>query len=458
MEIVIFLVRQTLNNLSSVITLFFFNAFLEYREPYRHHKLAVHLVNFFFTLILGYLRGVPALNRSFGPFILLTVTHLVFQFVLLIKVFEGSLGFKIFIFLINKLIETVLISFGYSILAMWYPELNTDFVEPSSFLSVIISYSILNGIDILLSLSFVAFYRFMRKMKRKAMEQLFYILIPFSQFFLILLLLYYAQIKDELGISNPFIILGLAASMTACVGDAALFVVLRKIRENSEMESQLKINELQQQYYALLEAQQIQMREMQHDINNHLFTIKTLVGKGNADIELLEYTSELNRKIDMPQLIFCNNRILNALLVNKVLISKERKVQMKIDVAAFDLSYLSDMEIVSLFSNLLDNAIDSASGTENSFVNLQVTRKKNALLIFCENSISLSSGGKTPLDGKMTRGNGLRIIRKIVKKSNGNMVIEAEEGKYQVSILLCGPTSNFDMVSLQDTKNEDETS
>ncbi len=61
----LFILRQTLNNFCGIVALFFFSSFLKWREPYKSRKLAVHLVSFFVTLILGLIRGVPALSNTY---------------------------------------------------------------------------------------------------------------------------------------------------------------------------------------------------------------------------------------------------------------------------------------------------------------------------------------------------------------------------------------------------------
>lgn len=76
---------------------------------------------------------------------------------------------------------------------------------------------------------------------------------------------------------RPFLTpMGWRALVAGMLGDLALFVMIRRMNENAALRAQLEATRMQQSYYTLLEEQQKQIREMQHDINNHVAVIRSL--------------------------------------------------------------------------------------------------------------------------------------------------------------------------------------
>ena len=100
-----------------------------------------------------------------------------------------------------------------------------------------------------------------------------YILIPASQFILFFITLVLYANETKTAIFNPY---GVAALVAGMLGDLALFVMIRRMNENAALRAQLEATRMQQSYYTLLEEQQKQIREMQHDINNHVAVIRSL--------------------------------------------------------------------------------------------------------------------------------------------------------------------------------------
>ncbi len=77
------------------------------------------------------------------------------------------------------------------------------------------------------------------------------------------------------------------------LGDLALFVMIRRMNENAALRAQLEATRMQQSYYTLLEEQQKQIREMQHDINNHVAVIRSLTAGAPEGTDLKQYAEEV---------------------------------------------------------------------------------------------------------------------------------------------------------------------
>ncbi len=435
-----FWLRQTLNNFCGVVAIFFFSGFFKWREPYKSRKLAVHLVSFFFTLALGLARGVPALNTPV-PFYLNTVLYFAFQIALLMKCFEGGAGFKLLVFFMNKLIESVLVMLSYSLINELFPTLNEVPYGLGTPTEILLGYTIINVLDILFSVLFVAVFGSLKKIGIRIPQRLFFVLIPLSQMILLVPVLVYAVTEFSAKELYPVFLCCLAGLVCACIGDLQLFIALQRLRENAELEAQVKVNEIQQQYYDMLEQQQQQIREMQHDINNHLTTIQSLVGSTDGSEQARYYSENLDKRYDLTRLDYCENRVLNALLVNKAAACARAGIKAEFEVSLGSPTFVSDVELVSLISNLLDNAAASAALSDDAFLMFCASEQKGVIALSCENSVSDPGRQRSRRDGKMTHGNGLKIIKRIASAYGGRPDVSLENGVYRVSLTLYDPAA-----------------
>lgn len=234
--------------------------------------------------------------------------------------------------------------------------------------------------------------------------------------------------EEKTAIYNPY---GVAALVLGVLGDLALFVMIKR------MNAQLEATKMQQSYYTLLEEQQKQIREMQHDINNHVAVIRSLTANAEEGTDLKQYAEELTAP-KLLHLHYCRNTILNALLVNKAADCRKAGIEAEFDIhlAAGTEGY-DDYDLVALVSNLLDNAIEAAGTAENKRLALTMHLADGALSILCRNSCGADGTGSYAANqGKMTRGNGRAIINRLVKKYSGELELRPEEGSYTVSVML----------------------
>ena len=96
-----------------------------------------------------------------------------------------------------------------------------------------------------------------------------------------------------------------------------------------------------------------------------------------------------------------------------------------------------------LFGNALDNAIESVeklSAVEKRLIHVSVVKQKSFLRIRVENcyegEIRFSSGLPTTRKDARYHGYGMKSIQSIVEKYNGSMTVKAQDGWFELRILL----------------------
>ncbi len=129
------------------------------------------------------------------------------------------------------------------------------------------------------------------------------------------------------------------------------------------------------------------------------------------------------------QLKYCDNEIVNTVLALKSSQIDEAGIKPEIEMlSAFSSSPYSDLELSSILTNLIDNAI---RGTEKyngeKRIKIAVGIKQNQFVILVENTtdeaINIDST-KTTKTASGKHGLGLKIIKKTVNKNGGTFTIK----------------------------------
>ncbi|WP_070040685.1 sensor histidine kinase [Robinsoniella peoriensis] len=221
-------------------------------------------------------------------------------------------------------------------------------------------------------------------------------------------------------------------------------------RENLKRENQylLMQQKLLREHYKVLEEQNELVQKMRHDIGNHLQTIERLV-RDNHTESMGEITKRLNKEYDkLLQSNISRNVMIDAVLHNKITECAKNKIKLQLNMAHFVSGRVDDVDWLSIFYNLFDNAIESCMRMENSqerFINVKSQyRAGYQVLIFCNarsgetRALEAKREGnfKTSKKDKFCHGLGLDIVKGIVKKYEGSMECKEEEKVFRTLVSL----------------------
>ena len=233
------------------------------------------------------------------------------------------------------------------------------------------------------------------------------------------------------GFSEVAMVMTLLIVITLMVVNLIVLVLYNYLQKADEEYLALQLSIQKEQadtaYYQALKEQHENERILVHDIRKHLTAIEAMAKQQNVS-EIESYISELNTTLvlgDSARL--CSNPILNLLLLRFRDDCKESVVTFHCDVRENTLSSLDASSITALFGNLLSNALDAATDSEEKQVELSVVRNdlQSAVVISVVNScdqepISDGHGGfRTKKENKGKHGVGLRSIARVVKKHQG---------------------------------------
>ncbi len=137
------------------------------------------------------------------------------------------------------------------------------------------------------------------------------------------------------------------------------------------------------------------------------------------------------------------NETLDIILTEKNLLCERKKIKFSYMVDGEKLSFMSGEDLCSLFCNMLDNAIESASQVENEeerILSLSVNFGGNMLSIHQDNThignVNMVNGiPKTTKSDERFHGFGIKSMQMIVEKYKGTIRFDVSEDKFCLDIL-----------------------
>lgn len=220
-----------------------------------------------------------------------------------------------------------------------------------------------------------------------------------------------------------------------------VFKTIKDIKEKSEERLLKEKIDMQYKYYLNLQESQNKVKKLYHDINNHIFCIKNLSSdKEDVNKYIDEMSKELN---EFKEIHNTGNMILDIILNEKQNICNENNIDLACDINFSKCNFIEMTDVCSIFSNILDNAIEACNKTsmDKKYIKIRGTFVKSYYVIRCENSKTNKLEIKnskiiTSKKDKFIHGIGLKSVKSSLKKYNGDLEIEDFENKFLLQIYI----------------------
>lgn len=206
---------------------------------------------------------------------------------------------------------------------------------------------------------------------------------------------------------------------------------LKKSMEFTQMQLLLQKESNSAEYYEMLRLQNENQRILIHDIKKHLHSIDMLNQQKEHD-KIDAYLHQLIRSSDLKESArLCEHEMLNSILYRYMQQCTDSHIAFHADIRSGTTDFIADNDLTSLFCNLLDNAVKAAEDIPESFIEISTSKKEKTPFTVLTVINSCRTNPFTRENGNLTisipcshkHGFGLKSIRKIVAKYNGNMQI-----------------------------------
>ncbi|MBQ8540318.1 MAG: GHKL domain-containing protein [Clostridia bacterium] len=201
--------------------------------------------------------------------------------------------------------------------------------------------------------------------------------------------------------------------------------------------------EIEYKSYELIKERYEDLRMLVHDFEKYCNNIDALIQsdteKAKEEIHCLR---ERNRALLLVERT--NNKALNVILDQKMRECSEKGIDFQINIQNVDLSYINELDTVTVFSNLLDNATEGCAEATEKAIELEIfVINDSYTAIRIENSCHRAPECRngwfvTTKENKVSHGLGLKSVERALNNYGAKMkcAYETETNTFTVTILI----------------------
>lgn len=213
-----------------------------------------------------------------------------------------------------------------------------------------------------------------------------------------------------------------------------------RIRKLAEIEHK---REIEYSSYELLKERYDDLKMMIHDFEKYCNNIEGLIetdpDKARSEIKCIR-----NKNKTLLLVEHTNNKALNVILDQKMRECTAKEIDFKINIQHVDLSFINELDTVTIFANLFDNAIEGCESAQTKTIEVEIfIMNESYTAIRIVNTCGIkpeSSGGwfVTRKKNRISHGIGLKSVQRTLDKYDAKMKCsyEQETGTFNVIILI----------------------
>ncbi len=278
-------------------------------------------------------------------------------------------------------------------------------------------------------------------------DRLCYLILPTNQFILLTVWYYSYTFASAEAFTPKKLLIIIAVMIFTVLTDIVLFRLISRTAESAELRARNELMEDQiaakAKYYQLMAESYGNMRQMRHDIANHICTIHAMLEKGERD-EARKYVTELEKTTAVRSLLSdCQNIAVDAFLRERTAELKSQGISFSADISLPACCFVSDVDLITALGNLLDNAADACRQVPSPGILLRAVLSDGFLHIESKNPYDPGSREKGRRISYMERGTGSVILNSLAGKYSGSYSSRINDGIYN-NILILKESASYD--------------
>lgn len=273
---------------------------------------------------------------------------------------------------------------------------------------------------IIFAVLFIILRFFQPSQKPKTFDFVLYLLSPVITIFVISTLIIISFNYD----TSPFYAYILISALGLILTNILSFVTFSRYinSEYAKNEIQILLGLRDSEIQRYNDSRKIyeSVRILRHDIKEQLAYAKNMVEQGQSQ-SASDHISKLEDIVKETEIVQTGNRIIDSILYSKITLNPE--IRFIVTGVLGDLDQIGDMELVSFFTNMLDNAIEAVKQTEEKIIELRFDIIGGFQNISCKNPFVPenldNTSFKTTKKDKSLHGYGIKSMKKAIEISNG---------------------------------------
>ncbi|MDO5574478.1 MAG: ATP-binding protein [bacterium] len=233
-------------------------------------------------------------------------------------------------------------------------------------------------------------------------------------------------------------VIGVLITVFSLVVDIIIINAVDNMAQSLHMDDQMLAVQLQrqteQEYRQLTEEHILQMKSVRQELSDQIRKVYQLLEAEEKDAKIKDVLQDSMQRLQSTKVRrYCENSVVNSILTVKKENAEEHGIDMKIGVSVPEYVTIVPIDLCSLFSNLLDNAIEACDQLpENAgqkVINIKAAIQAGFLIVKTENTYCqpVQRSGeviKTSKQDQVNHGYGLQLVRRIADQYEGQINIE----------------------------------
>ncbi len=250
-------------------------------------------------------------------------------------------------------------------------------------------------------------------------------------------LLTYPRWKSE-AVLNVSLRVGLGILPFVLITSIVLLAAIIVLARQNAMEQEQALAAQRAIYYEGLQQQDQQLRQLRHDLRNHITAAAGLLELGKVE-EARAYLDELgeSRALSRPRR-FCENETVNIVLAAKADALAQSGIAADFQVALPADLAIADTDLCALLGNALDNAREGAAGIAGATVRLRCRIDKGLFMLAVDNPTrgDVRPDLATTKRNKRAHGHSLASMRNIAARYSGTLETRVEPNSFHLLVCL----------------------
>lgn len=207
---------------------------------------------------------------------------------------------------------------------------------------------------------------------------------------------------------------------------AAYEIVFLRNKEMQELLDEKARTDAELESYRRMYEKYENTRILRHDLKEQIETLKALIAEDKYEaIKYADKLSALGRELDFAE--YTDNKVINILLDRKVSECHDKGIGLYIKSNGVSVSFIDEPDTVAIFSNLINNAMESCVMSEEKNIFIDFTTLNDAFTVIkiennCDSPPQTEDGSlSTHKEDKELHGVGMKSIASSVRNYHGDI-------------------------------------
>ena len=249
-----------------------------------------------------------------------------------------------------------------------------------------------------------------------------------------------ASMAQELSITLLLSILDIVLLFILNFSYYATYKNIEHRHKITNLEVQKTLEDAERMSIAIDQNNREELEKLRHDIKNQFSYLDIMLQQGKTD-EARKYIGDyINTSNPVLRSFSCSNNVINSIINLELTKAKIKKIKIDVKVVVPPALPFEDIDLVSLLTNMIDNAIENYYSVESDAITVRIMKQNDFIRFIVSNPVNLEKVNQRSLTktSKIGRGHGYgtKIIKNIATAYNGYVDFGIEEKRFVCDAVL----------------------